>query len=59
MQAKRRAVSDSETNDLVAGPQTAGALAAPAEALPQTMTCGQVFDWLLANPTVPAAAIVD
>ena len=59
MQAERRAVSDIETEDLLAGPQTAGALATPAEALPQTMTCGEVFTWLLDNPAVPAVAILD
>ncbi len=59
MQAERRAVSDIETEDLVTHPQTAGALAAPAEALPQTMNCGEVFTWLLNNPAVPAVAILD
>ena len=43
----------------MAGPQTAGALANPAEALPQTMTCGEVFTWLLQHPSVPAVAILD
>src|SRR6185312_12295307 len=52
-------MSDSQTETLVAGPQTAGALADPAEALPQTMTCGEVFTWLLEHPAVPAVAILD
>ncbi len=52
-------MSDHQTETLVAGPQTAGALALPAEALPQTMTCGEVFTWLLDHPAVPAIAILD
>ncbi|HEY2836332.1 MAG TPA: ATP-binding protein [Rhizomicrobium sp.] len=52
-------MSDSQTEILVAGPQTAGALADPAEALPQTMTCGEIFTWLLEHPAVPAVAILD
>ena len=52
-------MSDSQTETLAAGPQTAGALADPAEALPQTMTCGEVFTWLLEHPAVPAVAILD
>ncbi|HXS08129.1 MAG TPA: ATP-binding protein [Rhizomicrobium sp.] len=59
MQTQRRAMSNSQTKTLVAGPQTAGALADPAEALPQTVTCGEVFTWLLEHPTVPAVAILD
>jgi two-component system cell cycle sensor histidine kinase PleC len=59
VQAKRSAVSDIETDDLLTRPQTAGALAVPAEPLPQTMTCGEVFTWLLNNPAVPAIAILD
>jgi two-component system cell cycle sensor histidine kinase PleC len=59
VQTKRRIVSDSKTDSIAAGPQTAGALAIPAEALPHAMTCGEVFTWLLANPAVPAVAIVD
>jgi len=52
-------MSDSHTQTLWAGPQTAGALADPAHPLPQTMTCGEVFTWLLDHPTVPAVAILD
>ncbi len=52
-------MSDSETENLAAGPQTAGALASPAEALSHSMTCGEVFAWLLNNPAVPAVAIID
>jgi two-component system cell cycle sensor histidine kinase PleC len=59
VQAKRRAVSDTQTQDTDTRAQTAGALAVPAEALPQTMTCGEVFTWLLSNPAVPAVAILD
>ena len=59
MQTNRRAVSDIDTKTFLAGPQTAGALAIPAEALPQSMTCGEVFTWLLENPAVPAVAILD
>ena len=51
--------NDIETNDATARPQTAGALAMPAAALPQSMTCGEVFTWLLDNPAVPAIAILD
>jgi two-component system, cell cycle sensor histidine kinase PleC len=53
------AVSDIETEQHPARPQTAGALAMPAQALPHTMTCGGVFAWLLDNPAVPAVAILD
>lgn len=31
----------------------------PAQALPHTRTCGEVFAWLLDNPAVPAIAILD
>ena len=31
----------------------------PAQGLPYTMTCGEVFTWLLDNPAVPAIAILD
>ena len=59
MQTNRHAVSDIDTKTFLAGPQTAGALAIPAEALPQSMTCGEVFAWLLENSAVPAVAILD
>jgi two-component system cell cycle sensor histidine kinase PleC len=52
-------MSDSHTQTLAAGPQTAGALADPAHPLPQTMTCSEVFTWLLDHPAVPAVAILD
>ena len=52
-------MSDNHTEKLAAGPQTAGALADPAEALPDSMTCGEVFAWLLAHPAVPAVVILD
>jgi two-component system cell cycle sensor histidine kinase PleC len=52
-------VSNIETTNLAAWPQTAGALAMPAEALSHAMTCGEVFTWLLKHPAVPALAIVD
>jgi len=59
VQIKRPAVTDSKTSQIASGPQTAGALAMPAQALPHTMSCGDVFDWLLQNPAVPAVAIID
>ncbi|HEY4275745.1 MAG TPA: ATP-binding protein [Rhizomicrobium sp.] len=59
MQAKRRAVTDSETEIFAATTQSAGALAVRSEALPHSMNCGQVFSWLLRNPAVPAVAILD
>jgi two-component system cell cycle sensor histidine kinase PleC len=59
VQPSRRIVSDSDIKTFPADPQTAGALAVPAEALPQFMTCGEVFTWLLKNPEVPAVAILD
>jgi len=52
-------VPDIETEQNPARPQTAGALAMPARALSHTMTCGEVFAWLLDNPAVPAVAILD
>jgi len=52
-------VSDIETEQNPARPQTAGALAIPARALSHTMTCGEVFTWLLDNPAVPAVAVLD
>ena len=59
MQTQRQPVSDIDIQPFQAEPQTAGALAIPAEALPQFMTCGEVFNWLLKNPAVPAVAILD
>jgi two-component system cell cycle sensor histidine kinase PleC len=53
------AVRDIETEQNPARPQTAGALAIPARALSHTMTCGEVFAWLLDNPAVPAVAVLD
>ncbi len=38
---------------------TAGLLAARTPALSERTTCGEVFDWFVAHPAVPAAAIVD
>lgn len=38
---------------------TAGMLAAPTPPLNETTTCGEVFDWFIAHPSVPAAAILD
>jgi len=52
-------VREIETEQISARPQTAGALAVPGQALPHTMTCGEVFAWLLDNPAVPAIAILD
>jgi two-component system cell cycle sensor histidine kinase PleC len=53
------AVREIETEQSSARPQTAGALAVPGRALPHTMTCGEVFAWLLDNPAVPAVAVLD
>ena len=50
---------DIETEQNPARPQTAGALAILARAPPHTMTCGEVFTWLLDNPAVPAVAVLD
>lgn len=59
-QAERPAVnSDTQINHIAVRPQTAGALAMPAQALHLSMTCGEVFTWLLTHPTVPAVAILD
>ena len=41
------------------GDLTAGMLAARTPALSERTTCGEVFDWFIANPAVPAAAILD
>jgi hypothetical protein len=38
---------------------TAGMLAARTPALSERTTCGEVFDWFIAHPAVPAAAILD
>ncbi|HKX35588.1 MAG TPA: HAMP domain-containing sensor histidine kinase [Rhizorhapis sp.] len=38
---------------------TAGALAMPAPPLSERTTCGEVYDWFVARPAVPAAAILD
>src|SRR6201996_6609456 len=38
---------------------TAGMLAARTPALSERTTCGEVFDWIIAHPAVPAAAILD
>jgi two-component system, cell cycle sensor histidine kinase PleC len=37
---------------------TAGLLAARTPALTELTTCGEVFNWFVANPAVPAAAIL-
>jgi two-component system cell cycle sensor histidine kinase PleC len=37
---------------------TAGMLAARTSALSEHTTCGEVFDWFVAHPAVPAAAIL-
>jgi two-component system cell cycle sensor histidine kinase PleC len=37
---------------------TAGMLAARTPALSERTTCGEVFDWFVAHPAVPAAAIL-
>jgi hypothetical protein len=52
-------VSDLELEEFSARPQTAGALAEPAETLHQSVTCGEAFIWLLRNPRVPAVAVLD
>src|SRR5262249_6275654 len=39
--------------------RTAGQLTLAAPALDAGRTCGEVFNWLLANPDVPAVAILD
>jgi two-component system cell cycle sensor histidine kinase PleC len=59
VQAKRRAVTQTEADIFPCGTETAGALALRIEALPSAMTCGQVFSWLLRNPDIPAIAILD
>ncbi len=41
------------------GDVTAGMLAARTPALYEQTTCGEVFDWFIAHPAVPAAAILD
>ena len=38
---------------------TAGRLAARTPPLHERTTCGEVFDWFVAHPAVPAAAILD
>jgi len=38
---------------------TAGALAVPVPALNEGTTCGEVYDWFVAHPAVPAAAVLD
>jgi two-component system, cell cycle sensor histidine kinase PleC len=38
---------------------TAGMLAARTPALSERTTCGEVFDWFVVHPAVPAAAILD
>jgi len=37
---------------------TAGMLAARTPALSERTTCGEVFDWFIAHPAVPAAAVL-
>ncbi|HVV28856.1 MAG TPA: ATP-binding protein [Rhizomicrobium sp.] len=50
----------SAANEQAAGDHlTAGLLAARTPALSETTTCGEVFEWFLANPAVSAAAILD
>ena len=39
--------------------KTAGQLSLPLPALSVEQTCGEVFDWLLDNPAIPAAAVLD
>jgi two-component system cell cycle sensor histidine kinase PleC len=39
--------------------QTAGQLALSLPSLSVRQTCGEVFNWLLANPQIPAAAVLD
>jgi two-component system cell cycle sensor histidine kinase PleC len=41
------------------GDLTAGMLAARTPALSERTTCGEVFDWFIAHPAVPAAAVLD
>ena len=41
------------------GDLTAGMLAARTPALSERTTCGEVYDWFIAHPAVPAAAILD
>jgi two-component system, cell cycle sensor histidine kinase PleC len=43
-----------QSNDL-----TAGVLAARTPPLTENTTCGEVYDWFVAHPAVPAAAILD
>ena len=38
---------------------TAGMLAARTPPLTEATSCGEVFDWFVAHPAVPAAAILD
>jgi two-component system cell cycle sensor histidine kinase PleC len=38
---------------------TAGMLAARTPTFSERTTCGEVFDWFVANPAVPAAAVLD
>jgi two-component system cell cycle sensor histidine kinase PleC len=38
---------------------TAGRLALAAPTLPASASCAEAFDWLIANPGVPAAALLD
>ena len=40
------------------GDLTAGMLAARTPSLYERTTCGEVFDWFMAHPAVPAAAIL-
>ena len=41
------------------GDLTAGKLAARTPSLTERTSCGEVFDWFIAHPAVPAAAILD
>src|SRR5690349_18790364 len=41
------------------GDLTAGMLAARTPALTERTTCGEVYDWFIAHPAVPAAAILN
>jgi two-component system, cell cycle sensor histidine kinase PleC len=43
-----------QSNDL-----TAGVLAARTPPLTENTTCGEVYDWFVAHPAVPAAAVLD
>jgi two-component system cell cycle sensor histidine kinase PleC len=45
-------------NETAGDDLTAGLLAARTPALSESTTCGEVFEWFLANPGVPAAAII-